>query len=187
MTAVSIVCPTVKGREASLERTRAAYALTTDREYEFIVEAGHATCGAAWNAGVARATGELVHLTADDIVPHMGWLDAGAARLHTGAIPAARILHGDGTLQSCGDQYDREEGHVTEVARIPLLPADLARAIFPIPPIHYYTDNIVSDRARDRDWPTVVTRGYLFTHHLAGEGRLDRLAQDGQAYFAGRR
>ena len=99
-------------------------------------------------------------------------------------MPAARVFHGDGTLQSCGDQFDREDGFVTEISRIPLLTRELVEQIFPIPPIHYYTDNIISDRARALGWPTVVNRSYLFTHHLAGEGRLDdRLASDGRRYL----
>lgn len=182
---ISVIIPTIKSRKASFERTMASYAAhSPEEDIEYIVIRDRPTCGIAWNAGVKQATGDYIHLTADDIEPHGGWLDAGILSLERGELPAARILHGDGTLQSCGDQFDREEGFVTEIARIPLLTRELAIAIFPIPPWHYYTDNIISDRGRELGWQTVVNRSYLFTHHLTGEGRLDaRLAADGHRYF----
>jgi len=181
---VSVIIPTIASREESLERTITSYATHTPGGFECIVIRDKPTCGIAWNEGVGLATQPYVHLTADDIEAHEGWLEAGIASLERGELPAARILNGDGSLQSCGDEHDRPEGFVTEIARIPLLTRELAQQIFPIPPLHYYTDNIVSDRARALGWPTVVNRSYLFTHHLAGEGRLDeRLASDGRRYF----
>lgn len=179
---VAVVIPTIKGREASLQRTIDGYLRTMDA-VELIVVRDKATCGIAWNQGVREAEAEFIHLSADDIVPHEGWLEAAMISMAAEQLPAGRILHGDGTLQSCGDELDRPDGFVTEIPRIPFLPAWLALKIFPIPPIHYYTDNIVGDRARGFGWPTIVNRGYLFTHHLVGEGRLDdRLASDGRRY-----
>lgn len=180
---LSIVIPTIASRAESYMRTINAYATRTEGPFELITIRDKPTCGIAWNEGVAMAVGDYIHLTADDIEPHAGWLDAAIGSVELGELPAARILHGDGTLQSCGDEFDRPEGFVTEIARIPFLTREMALAIFPIPPLHYYTDNMVSDRAREYGWPTVVNRDYLFTHHLAGEGRLDRLASDGRRYF----
>lgn len=200
---LGIVIPTVRGREASLKRCIASYSRTLDGlgfPYVIRTERNHPTCGAAWNHGVdhlltaslpntpSTRRPNIIHLTADDIEAHDGWFDAGLARLHTHAIPAARILHGNGSLQSCGDEHERPEGYITEIARIPLFPAEIVPWLFPIPDaMHYYTDNVVSDRARLIDWPTVVTRDYLFTHHLAGEGRLDRLDEDHALWLESRR
>jgi len=191
---VSIVIPTVDGRERWLELCVQSYERTlADVPHNITIIRNRKTCGEAWNEGVADMMGaKFVHLTADDIVAHDGWWEAGLARIWNGGIPAARILHGDGTLQSCGDAEDRPEGWASKdgygdgrfPSRIPLLPAALAERIFPIPPIHYYTDNIVSDRARTLGWDSIVTRDYLFTHYLAGEGRIDCLAEDGLVYVA---
>lgn len=188
---VGVVIPTVDGREHWLGRCRASYERTlAEYEAEILVIPNQPTCGDAWNIGVlALLMGQcdVIHLTADDIEAHDGWLEAGFARLNRNELPAARILNGDGSLQSCGDQFDRPEGFVTEIARIPLLTPPVAAAIFPIPDgMHYYTDNVVSDRARAVGWPTVVTRDYLFTHHLAGEGRLDRLDTDHDLWLQSR-
>ena len=200
---LGIVIPTVRGREESLKRCIASYTRTVDDlgiPYAIRIERDHPTCGAAWNRGIEHLLTEslpdtpstrrpnLIHLTADDIEAHDGWYDAGFARLTWHEIPAARILHGDGNLQSCGDEFDRPEGFETEIARIPLLPREVVDHVFPIPAeMHYYTDNVVSDRAREIGWPTVVTRDYLFTHHLAGEGRLDRLDEDHALWLESRR
>lgn len=191
---VGIVIPTVAGREESLRRCVASYNRTLEPAeipYAIHIERDRPTCGDAWNRAVWHFMTErlpqtpstrrpnIIHLTADDIEAHEGWFEAGYSRLRHHHLPAARILHGDGTLQSCGDEHEHEDGFETEIPRIPLLPAELAAVIFPIPEdMHYYTDNVVGDRARAHGWPTVVERAYEFTHHLAGEGRLDRLDLD---------
>ncbi len=182
---VTVVVPTIKGREEMLQKCLASYELTTP-QLELIVIKGKSTCGIAWNEGVARATGEYIHLTADDIEAHAGWLEAGVSSASRGELPAGLILHSDGSLQSCGDEHDRPDGFVTEIPRIPFLPTALAREIFPIRPIHYFSDNLVGDLARGLGWETVVNRKYLFTHHLAGHGRLDeRLTSDYRRYTNG--
>lgn len=180
---LTVVVPTVAGREHWLARCLDSYERTLRGvTWNAVVLLGRPTCAHAWNEAMEQPVARYVHLTADDIEAHDGWLDAGIRRCEEGTIPAARILNGDGTLQSCGDEHDRPEGFVTEIARIPLLPAELAAAVFPIPELHYYSDNLVSDGARRRGWETVVTRDYLFTHHLAREGRVDSLLDDFMAY-----
>lgn len=184
MTKLSVIIPTIASRVMSFERTMTAYARFCPEGVEFIVIRDKPTCGIAWNEGVLLASGDFIHLTADDIEPHPGWLEAGIESLERGELPAARILHGDGSLQSCGDELDREDGFVTEIPRIPLLTRELVDRIFPVPSWQYYGDNFVGDQARAIGWPTVVNRSYQFTHHLAGEGRLDdRLVSDGRRYF----
>lgn len=181
---LTIVIPTIASREISFDRTILAYNRESPVDVGFIVIRDRPTCGIAWNEGVAEADGDYIHLTADDIEPHPGWFEAGLESLARGELPAARILNGDKSLQSCGDELDRPDGFVTEIPRIPLLPRELARQIFPIPPWQYYGDNVVGDRARSLGWPTVVNRAYEFTHHLVGEGRLDdRLGSDYRRYL----
>lgn len=68
---ISVVIPTVAGREHSLERCLAAYRATAD--VELIVLADRQTCGVAWQEGIEQATGDYLHLSADDLEPHPGW------------------------------------------------------------------------------------------------------------------
>lgn len=182
---ISVVIPTIKGREHLLKLCLESYSVSAP-DLEIIVIHDKSTCGIAWNEGVELASGEYVHLTADDIEAHPGWWQAGIASAKRKQLPAGRILHSDGSLQSCGDEHDRPDGFVTEVPRIPFLPMSLARQIFPIKPIHYWSDNLIGDLARSLGWETVVNRSYIFTHHLASEGRLDeRLVSDYRRYMNG--
>lgn len=183
---LEIVLPTVAGREESLERCIEAYRRTSPPDTVIHVIRDEPTCGAAWNAGLEKVRGEFVHFSADDLEPHAGWLAAALAIVHSGALPAPRVLNADGSLQSCGDVVELPDGAPTTFSRIPFLPTAIARGIFPISPIHYYTDNIVSDRARALGLEPRVARGYLFTHHHEPAGRLDdRFAADGAAYASG--
>jgi hypothetical protein len=185
---LSVIVPTVDGREEMLESCLSSYERTLASEsWEVLVYRNKPTCGVAWNEGVKEAKGSFIHLTADDIEAHDGWFEAGLESLQRGELPAALILHSDGSLQSCGDEHDRPNGFVTEIPRIPFLTAHLARLIFPISPLHYYSDNLVGDAARRLGWETVVNREYCFTHHLASAGRIDeRLMSDYRRYMNGR-
>ena len=67
---ISIICPTISGREHWLERCRVSYLETTQMEYEFIILDDFPSCNAAWNVGIREAKGDYLHLTADDIEAH---------------------------------------------------------------------------------------------------------------------
>jgi hypothetical protein len=177
---ISVIVPTIAGRELWLEQCRVAYAAHTD-DYELIVVPNRPTCGLAWQDGADLAEGEFLHFTADDIEPHVGWWQAAVACVETGAIPSPRILNTDGSLQSSGEWgVDLADGTVTAIARIPFMSREQWDTLGPSLPIHYYTDNWIAYRAAQAGIPTVVCRGYEFTHHFAPEGRLD--GADGRMY-----
>lgn len=185
---ISIIVPTVTGREEFLAKCEAAYAAHTD-DYELIVVTDEPTCGLGWNKGAAQATGDYLHLTCDDLEPHPGWWQAARAVCDDGFLPAPRILNTDGSLQSCGDwEREQQTGTATEFTRLPFLSRDQWERFGPSLPLHYYTDNWFSWRAREQGVETVVHRGYLLTHHLADHKRgagmswEDRMATDFRAF-----
>ena len=169
---ISIVIPTIRGREEHFERCVAAYESRTVETYEIIVERDHPAVGPAWNAGAARATGGLLHLTADDLEPHDGWDQAAINTVQQGFLPAPRVVNQNGQLDSCGlHGVEMEDGAVVPMSVVPFLPTSLWAEIGPCLPIHYFTDNWISWRAARAGWSTRVRRGYGFTHHWAQVGR----------------
>lgn len=183
---LTIVVPTVDGREQWLERCLASYFATTPDDTQILVYRNRATCGIAWNEGIAEAIGAYVHLTADDIEAHPGWWKPAISATDLGWLPAPRILNGDGSLQSCGDADEQPDGTECEIARIPFASRAQLACIGPMAEWQYYGDNWFSHRGRACGYPSIVVRDYLFTHHLAGEGRIDTLAADGERFFKAR-
>lgn len=182
---LSIVIPTVEGREKWLNNSLAAFE-RTDPDAEVIVIRNKPTCGIAWNEGIEQATGDYILLSADDIEPaNVFYLDAGMYWANKGYLPCARILNTDGSLQTCGNgPVEAETGQYCEFARIPFGTAEQVRAIYPILETHYATDMWFSYRGRILGWPTVVVREFCFYHHYANVGRVDdRLDEDMKVYY----
>lgn len=182
---ISIIIPTIAGREHHLARCLRAYRLTTDYVYEILIVADKPTCGIAWNVGIEMSRGDYIHLTADDLEPHPGWWKGAFWASGQGWLPEARILDPDGSLHSCGaDATERPTGEKADFGRIPFFHRDLLPVVFPIIETHYFTDVWVSHQARKAGIETVISRDYLFTHHWAQEGRLATMQQDMHAFEA---
>lgn len=177
---VAIVIPTVDGREEDLARCLLAYEDTAPGvEIKLYVERDHSSCGEAWIAGSDKAVSngfDYLHLTADDLKPHDGWLDIAIATVDKGYIPAPLIYNPDGTLQSAGlagfgcytGPYD-DWGYV-EGTTVPFLTREMWDRIGMIP-VHYCTDLWVSAKGRQHGWETVIRTGMVFTHYNAMPGR----------------
>lgn len=179
---ISIVCPTITGREHWLERAVDSIRKTTSG-FQLLIYKDLSTCGEGWNLGIDAAQGDYVALFADDLEAHSGWWQAGINALEHGFIPCPRILNSDGTLQSCGDtDEEAEDGTPSRVARVPFLSRELARSIYPLFVNQYMGDYWITWRCGQLGWPTRVVRNMLFTHHLAMEGRLDTFTADVKAY-----
>ena len=178
---ISVVIPTIAGRETLLADCRRAYQDTLQGvDSEIIVVEDRPTCGEAWVHGADQAQGDHIHFSADDLVPHPGWWQAAVSVTDLGFLPAPRILNTDGSIQSCGgsDSWETEgrTGEATDFSRIPFLARqqwDLIRDLVVglLPHIHYYTDNLLSAAGRIRGVRTGIHRDYLFTHSLAASGR----------------
>ena len=176
---ISIICPTIAGREHWLERCQRSYCETTELEHEFIVVLDYPACNQAWNVGILEARGDFIHLTADDIEVHPRWAEIGLSWIAEHFLPCPRVLNSDGSLQSCGnDATEQLTGTSSDVARVPFFPREILHAFYPILPTHFMGDYWITHQARKFGWPTVVVREWVFTHHLAPEGRLDTLTSD---------
>lgn len=182
---ISVVIPTIKGRESHLVRCLAAYEETPE-PLELLVVRDERTCGLAWAKGGAQATGDYIHFSADDLVPWPCWAANAISHANKGEIPCPRIVTPDGSLESCGQWgAEMDEGTETNIARIPFLSREMWDKGGWTIPLHYYTDNHVWKRGQELGYPTVVCRGYKFTHYYASEGRLETMDADLAAYQAG--
>lgn len=182
---ISIIIPTIDGREGWLLKCLRSYDRHTRQDFEPIVVRNAPTWGIGIQQGMERGPrGRYLHFTADDIEPHPGWDVAAREAVDQGYLPAPRILNSDDSLQSCGGGVtETDDWQPTEFTRVPFMSADQWAKIGPMIPLHYYTDNWVSHRGRLAGIQTVVRRDYLFTHHWAPEGRLDeRFEADGTRY-----
>lgn len=179
---ISIVCPTITGREHWLEKALDSIRRTLPG-FEWLVYKDHPTCGIGWNLGISEASGDYILLFADDLEAHPGWWQAGVESLERGEIPCPRILNPDGTLQSCGTfAEEAEDGTPSVVARVPFLTKEMAKAMYPVMENHYMGDHWITWKGEQLGWPTLVNRGVVFTHHFAQEGRIDTLASDVREY-----
>jgi glycosyltransferase involved in cell wall biosynthesis len=187
---ISIVIPTIRGREEHFQRCLAAYGTNTTSDFEIIVERDHPAVGPAWNAGAERATGDYLHFTADDLEPHPGWDVPALEAVERGALPAPRVINQRGGLDSCGlHGVEMEDWAVVPMSVVPFMSREQWAAIGPVLPIHYFTDNWISWRGARAGWSTVVRRGFAFTHHWAQHGRGagmtydERMRHDQQAFL----
>ena len=99
---ISVIIPTVEGREENLEMGVDAYTKLAKDAYELdlIIEHDHPSCGAGWQAGLAHAKGQYIHLSDDDIVPQPGWHAPAIEAVECGFLPAPQVTDPRGYPQS---------------------------------------------------------------------------------------
>lgn len=177
---ISIVIPTIKGREHWLERCLESYRANTLVEHEIKILRDYPNCNSAWNAALeGELKYDVIHLTADDIEAHADWDTVGLKALEGHYLPCPLILNGDGSVQSFGDDaHDRPDGSRSEVARIPLFRKEWVQYFYPFPEIQYMGDYWLTAKCKRFGIPTLVVRKFVFTHHTAPEGRLNTLTED---------
>jgi hypothetical protein len=166
---ISIVIPTISGRERSFERCVSQYAATTD-DCEIIGIKNEKACGIAWGLGAEKATGDYIHLTADDLIPHEGWAEAAMEVADRGALPAASVLNPD-ELLNCPVYLEPRYRNVPNVL-VPFFSRkqwELGRWIVPI---HYGSDDWITYMARRRGIEVELSERYRFSHSADAEGRL---------------
>lgn len=177
----SVVVPSIKGREHWLEQCVSAYEQTTPG-VEVIVVMDEASCGEAWEKGAQQATGEYVHLTADDLTPQPGWFHAACEAADQGAIPIAHVLTAQGAdgawleASVMGTMSYLLGDRMTRNVLVPFFSRELFDADEDgdswIIPIHYGSDDWVTFLADRRGVPMLDAPGYRFGHGAAEEGRL---------------
>ena len=167
---ISVIIPTVSGREDHLARCVNAYTTLGDGNYELdlIIEHDHATCGLAWQTGWEKATGDYIHLTDDDIEPRLGWHTPAIEAVKLGYLPAPLVFDPTGVPRSwpivgqVGEDWTSV--HMTS---LPFASRAQMEKIVPLFTAHYYTDDFFSIRGIRAGWTCALRTGYTFTHWYA--------------------
>ena len=171
---LSVVVPTIPGRESELARSIAAYERLTPVGIEWIIERGHSTCAAGWNAGAVKASGEILHMSADDIEPETDeWFWAAIEALREGSVPVGWV---------------REQNTVfgRDFCRLVICRREWWRDV---PELHYYSDNAFTDLMIATGHEPVIAPGFDFYHRKSMVGRDDspeRTEREREAYLCSR-
>jgi hypothetical protein len=174
---LSIICPTILGREQALAATMAGYREHTPVDAQVIVPQGHATVGEAWNTGARQADGDVLLFAIDDAVPHAGWYEAGMAVLAADTIPSPTLYFMDGTLETAGSMGLGglmplgTDGVRCRTGGLLLMQRRHWEWVGEFAPIHYYVDDDWCHRAEEYDIGLQVCHGYAFTHLHHPRGR----------------
>lgn len=173
---LSIIMPTISGREESCAAMVAAYRERTPGvDLEIVTPKDYPSWPAGCNAGQVIATGDILHFAADDLEPLPGWWEPALACVEAGFVPAPQLWDfAKSDTPPVNERADGPPGSLTAFSRVPTLTREMAEAIGPWPLMDYYADNWVSDAARVKGWETRVTAGYAFVHHWHQHGRLDQ-------------
>lgn len=175
---ISVIIPTVEGREESLERCVDAYAKHTEVDLEIIVIENLPTCGEAWQMGADQAAGDYIHFSADDLEPLEGWSKEAIIAADEGLLPAPTIYGPSGDVEELG-------GATIGCTRIPFCTREQWGKIGPMIPAHYYTDNYFTSCGVAAGYTVVEIPTYAFSHHWAMAGRYGppRMMADQAAYI----
>jgi hypothetical protein len=191
---ISVIMPTVPGREEIYARCRDAYLEhgCGPHRLEFITEHDHPAVGYGWQAGAEKATGDFLHFTNDDCEPHPGWWEPAVEAVQRGFIPAPQVYGPEGDPQA-PPQWGVVSPDWTPLppqnaAVIPFLSRAQWEKVQPLALIHYYADDWITYRARVAGWPCMLRTGYSFIHHWAqvrrgaGMTQDERMAHDRRLY-----
>jgi hypothetical protein len=171
---ISVIIPTVTGREDHFTRCISAYGTCSQGAYDLqlVVERDHPSCGAAWQAGLERAKGDYIHLTCDDIEPLPGWHVPAIEAVENGFLPAPQVYDPNGVPQS-----HPQPGVVgmdwapVHMSALPFCSAGQMEKIAPLMTAHYFTDDFFSYRGIRQGWQCKLRVHYAFRHHWAQHRR----------------
>lgn len=176
---ISIILPTMLGREDHLARCLSSISKHTTRKFEVIFMLIGNSWGAACAIAAEKAVGDYLFFFSDDMEVTEGW-EAALEICDAGMLPAPAIYNPDGTLQSGGAWGElRPHGMEVESTVLPLLSRAQYELLGPMPPIHF-ADAALSDRARAAGIKIVVCHDYKIIHHNATEGRRTRGEANGE-------
>jgi GT2 family glycosyltransferase len=177
---ISVVVPTIKGRETLCERTVASFRATVPAdELQLIIVRERQTIGRAWNDGIDAAEGEYVMLAADDVLMHPDWWVAAQEAADAGCWPAPNIellngaalatgsMGGGWILTGCADWAP------VVSSQFPFFRRYVWREVGPALPIHYFADDYLAARARNAGMSVAYRSGYRITHLEGTTGRDD--------------
>lgn len=160
---ISVIVPTIAGREKWLEQCLKGYELTVP-DAEIIVVKDLPSCAEAWQEGAKRATGDYLHFTADDTVPAYDWWHSPIDMLDRGVIPVANVME-DGKRFICP----------TPMGVLKVMIPFLTRGMLDLDgwflPVHHGSDDWVTYRAWRLGFPIEFCPRYIIHHYIAPEGR----------------
>lgn len=181
---LSVVIPTIPGREESLSLAVKAILATSPDAVQFIIVRNSPSCGWGWREGAAQAEGEFVAFSCDDVDWLPGWWEAAVEACELGRLPAPLVVNPDGSIPP---PQPRPDGEVVPRTVAPFLSrAQLAR-VGPLIETHYFCDDWISHRARLQGIPTVMTYGYSCVsrdeqHGKTAESVAEAMARDRALY-----
>lgn len=170
---ISVVIPTIPGREEHYQRNLGAYLVRTQHRIEVITVYDLPTVGLAWQAGAEKATGDYIALSCDDLEIQEGWDAAATACTDAGFFPAPKVINAHSGALESRPVWGAEiaDGTDTGISVVPFMSRAQYEKITPFFTGHYYTDDFISDRARQAGWPSVQCNAYCFKHYWAQERR----------------
>jgi hypothetical protein len=184
---LSIIVPTISGREDSLARCLNAYKRGSPHDAEYIVVKDRANWPTACNEGFRQAKGNLLHFTSDDLEPFEEWWTEVLFHISEhDEFPAPKVFNhsADGEWDNA---IDGPDGGIPHFTRIPLMTRSQWERIGPWPEIDYGADVWLSERGRTLGIETRMFHSYAFVHHWNQVGRIDtpeRLAESDRQLHA---
>jgi hypothetical protein len=180
MPELSVVVPTISGREESLEITLRSYEETlAGDDYEIIIIQDAPTWPEGCNEGHSKVDAEYYLFGADDLDALPGWWEAGRAALEERPLelPAPRVYDiPEGWAEPNWrllSEKDGADGELTHFTRVPLMSRAQWETVGPWPPLIYYADMWVSEKARTLGIRTRMVYGFDFFHRWSQIGRVD--------------
>lgn len=181
---LSIIIPTITGREKSLARCWNAYKRTYDDTVfpvEYVVVKDRANWPAACNEGFRRSSGKFLHFTSDDLEPLDDWWHEALTHLFDhDELPAPKVYNHTPDEANWDNRVDGPDRGTPHFTRIPLMTRSQYERIGPWPEIDYGADVWLSERGRTLGIETRMFHSYAFVHHWEQHGRIDtpdRLAE----------
>lgn len=173
MVELSVVIPTISGREESYERCLSSYRRhTADIEWEAITLKDKPNWPVACNEGFSLAKGEIVHFTADDLEVVPGWHEDAVALLRSADELPAGYVWNHSLFGDPDNVADGSSGQKTWFTRTPIMRRDQWERIGAWPNLDFYADVWLSERARKIGIETRLVGGYRFIHHWHQTGRI---------------
>jgi hypothetical protein len=172
---VSVLIPTVSGRETFLEMCVTGYLRNTPAwvDLEFVILRDRLTCGVGWQEAAERASGTYLHFSNDDIVPRTGWLEPLVHAALCGYVVAPWIQHGDwggfyGAAPGVGQEDDWQD---VDHSAMPFCERERFKRVGPIIATHYGVDNWFAERVRAAGMRLVGRRESVLDHWNIQIGR----------------
>lgn len=169
---ITVVIPTVSGREDHLARALAAYEANTTATFEVLTFLDLPGVAYGWQRGAEKARGRYIQLANDDNEPRPGWDTAAMAFVDRGVQPAPRVFDAGGQMWdgAVPEQDPRRlpDGAEVPMSSVPFVARRWWKHITPLPPgMHYFTDNWIAGRLKRVGIRTELCHGYDIVHTWA--------------------